>query len=118
MSDKADNSQEVTATMTALGFEWHTDYVAEGVDYGDWVHPELEEPVNQDAAAFFHQAMQRREVEAEVAGMERARQIVLRRTEIPRDAKNPTRDAVVVLGEEIADLIKNEAALRSGQEGE
>lgn len=31
--------------------------------------------------------------------------IVVRRTEIPKEAKNPTRDGVVILGEEIAGLI-------------
>lgn len=43
-------------------------------------------------------------------GMRRAKNIVLRRTEIPKDAKNPTRDYVVILGEEIAELIERDLA--------
>lgn len=38
--------------------------------------------------------------------LEDAAQIALRRTEIPKDARKPTRDYVVVLGEEIASLIR------------
>lgn len=30
---------------------------------------------------------------------------IIRRTEIPKDARNPTRDEVVILGEELARLI-------------
>lgn len=41
-------------------------------------------------------------------GLERAKSRVLRRTEIPRGAKNPTRDFVVVLGEQIADIIQQD----------
>lgn len=52
-------------------------------------------------------------------GMRRARDIVLRRTEIPKDAKNPTRDYVVILGEEIAELIERElTAQPEKQQGE
>ena len=40
----------------------------------------------------------------------RCKQIVLRRTEVPSDAKNQTRDGVVILGEQIAALIDAFAA--------
>ena len=50
------------------------------------------------------------ETEARVEGMNKAKSRVLRRTEIPVGAKNPTRDAVVILGEEIADIIQGDIA--------
>lgn len=43
-----------------------------------------------------------------IAGMKSAQSRVLRRTEIPRDAKNPTRDATVILGEVIAEIIEQD----------
>ena len=50
----------------------------------------------------------RPEVEAKIRNdaLEEAAQIALRRTEIPRDARKPTRDQVVIVGEEIAQLIR------------
>ena len=36
---------------------------------------------------------------------ERIKEIILRRTEIPEGARNPTRDSVVILGEQLVDLI-------------
>lgn len=45
------------------------------------------------------------------AALEEAAQIALRRTEIPRDARNPTRDQVVIVGEEIAALIRSKKIL-------
>jgi hypothetical protein len=60
---------------------------------------------------------------ARIAGMEQAKSRVLRRTEIPKDARNPTRDSTVILGEQIADIIqgdidqlKAEAAQKGEQE--
>ena len=50
----------------------------------------------------------RKELEARIDGMESAKSRVLRRTEIPRDAKNPTRDWIVILGEEIAGFIDDD----------
>jgi len=47
----------------------------------------------------------RREREGEIRGMKVAKSRVLRRTEIPKGAKNPTRDYIVVLGEDIAAII-------------
>ena len=49
-------------------------------------------------------------LEAQIKGMEQAKSRVLRRTEIPKDAKNPTRDATVILGEQIADIIDGDIA--------
>lgn len=46
--------------------------------------------------------------EMRIDGMEQAKSCVLRRTEIAADAKNPTRDAIVILGEEIADIIQRD----------
>lgn len=52
--------------------------------------------------------------EARIDGMEAAKSRVLRRTEIPADAKNPTRDYVVILGEEIAGFIDADIAELNG----
>lgn len=41
-------------------------------------------------------------------GMQTAKARVLARTAIPPDAKNPTRDAIVILGEEIAAIIQDD----------
>ena len=41
-------------------------------------------------------------------GMKQAKSRVLRRTEIPKDAKNPTRDIVVITGEECARIIQQD----------
>ena len=46
--------------------------------------------------------------EAKEEERKRCRDIILRRTEIPKDARNPTRDSVVVLGEELCNIIDNE----------
>lgn len=46
--------------------------------------------------------------EAKIQGMQSAKSRVLRRTEIPKDAKNPTRDHIVYLGEHIADIIQQD----------
>lgn len=45
---------------------------------------------------------------ARLEGLQQAQSIVLRRTEIPKDAKTPTRDAIVILGEEIANIIQQD----------
>lgn len=45
-----------------------------------------------------------------IAGMEKAKSRVLRRTEISADAKNPTRDIVVMIGEECARIIEEDVA--------
>lgn len=50
-----------------------------------------------------------------INGLRKAKSIVLRRTEIPKDAKEPTRDAVVILGEEIAEIIDQEIRYVSGE---
>jgi hypothetical protein len=60
--------------------------------------------------------MYRMAKQAEIEGMQQAKSRVLRRTEIPKDAKNPTRDFIVILGEEIArfidqDIVELEALL-------
>lgn len=44
-------------------------------------------------------------VKARVEGLREAKQIVIRRTEIPADAKNPTRDQTVIIGEACAEAI-------------
>lgn len=48
--------------------------------------------------------------EERIAGMEQAKSRVLRRTEIPKDARNPTRDGIVILGEQIASFIEQDIA--------
>lgn len=48
---------------------------------------------------------QRIALEAEIKGMERARSIVLRRTEIPRVTKNPISAIVVSIGDACARVI-------------
>ena len=79
-------------------------------------NPRSLERLNQDRQLFMEEAMQAFESfhkqeleqavrEARIEGMEAAKARVLRRTEIPKDAKNPTRDYVVILGEEIAGFI-------------
>jgi len=50
----------------------------------------------------------RKVVEGKVEATRLARDRVLRRTEIPADAKNPTRDSTVILGEYIADIIQGD----------
>jgi len=50
------------------------------------------------------------EIRARIEGMEQAKSRVLRRTEIPKDAKNPTRDVVVEIGEVCADIIQQDIA--------
>jgi len=47
-------------------------------------------------------------VESQIVSMRQARDRVLRRTEIPADAKNPTRDPTVIIGEAIADIIQGD----------
>lgn len=42
---------------------------------------------------------------ARIDGLKTAKNLVIARTEIPKDAKNPTRDIVVVIGEECARII-------------
>lgn len=51
----------------------------------------------------FSQALQKRETEI--------KNIILRRTEIPKGARNPTRDATVILGEQLVQLIENSSTL-------
>jgi len=55
---------------------------------------------------------------ARLEGMESAKARVLRRTEIPSDARNPTRDWVVILGEEIAGFIDQDIAELHHNKGE
>lgn len=54
-------------------------------------------------------------IDARIDAVEQARSRVLRRTEIPKDAKNPTRDYVVVLGEEIAGIIEHDITALQAQ---
>jgi hypothetical protein len=54
------------------------------------------------------EALQRQDVTAQINGMRLAKARVLRRTEVPKDARNPTRDYVVFLGEQIADIIQTD----------
>lgn len=72
--------------------------ILEGVDYSDEVRH-----------------LERMLLEARKQGMEQAKSQVLRRTEIPRDAKNPTRDIVVVVGEECARIIDEDIKELQGQ---
>jgi hypothetical protein len=52
---------------------------------------------------------------AKADGMRLAKSRVLRRTEIPKDARQPTRDFVVILGEEIAAIIDQDIATLTQQ---
>lgn len=54
--------------------------------------------------------------EIDIAVAERDKEIVniiLQRTEIPKGARNPTRDTTVILGEELVDLITNKEQINS-----
>lgn len=62
--------------------------------------------ITKEDAKQIYAALQLAEIDAEIRGMQNAKNRVLRRTEIPSDAKNPTRDATVYLGEAIADIIQ------------
>lgn len=54
-------------------------------------------------------------LDAQISGMQQAKSRVLRRTEIPKDARNPTRDTIVIIGEQIADIIQRDIdALKQG----
>ena len=64
--------------------------------------------LSDNLVKFIEQFTTRKELEARIDGMESAKSRVLRRTEIPRDAKNPTRDWIVILGEEIAGFIDDD----------
>lgn len=44
---------------------------------------------------------------AQIDVLEKVQALILRRTEIPADAKNPTRDATVQIGELLVDLIED-----------
>jgi transcriptional regulator with XRE-family HTH domain len=55
---------------------------------------------------------------AKIEGMRKARLRVLRRTEVPKDARNPTRDYVVILGEQIADIIEDDIKQLRSEEKE
>lgn len=69
---------------------------------------DLEDKQREQSADRIIALVHQREQAAELRGMEKAKSRVLRRTEIPADAKNPTRDATVYLGEEIADIIQRD----------
>lgn len=62
----------------------------------------LEEARHNAIIGFIH--TQRSLAQQEI--LDRAQAVVLRRTEIPKDARNPTRDATVILGEEIVELLE------------
>lgn len=51
-----------------------------------------------------------------IDGMLQAKSRVLRRTGIPKDAKNPTRDVVVIIGEKCADIIQSDIDLLRSDE--
>lgn len=77
----------------------------------DGVDPyELEDSAFSLTVQLIHQYGDTREAEGRISGMKQARAAVIRRTEIPADAKNPTRDYVVILGEEIASIIDDQVA--------
>lgn len=68
----------------------------------DWTFDVSEEVANAK------QAIEKLLLQERIEGMEQAKSRVLRRTEIPKNAKNPTRDATVYLGEAIADIIDDD----------
>jgi hypothetical protein len=53
-------------------------------------------------------------VQKQIEAMKQAQSRVLRRTEIPKDAREPTRDAIVILGEEIAGIIERDIVQLKG----
>lgn len=83
-----------------------------------WVKNDTREGIQTSTAkALIKSHDQQIALAAKVEGMELAKSRVLRRTEIPRDAKNPTRDYVVILGEQIAQFIDDDiATLKQAQE--
>jgi len=100
-------------------------YVAGLAESGDnFMKPEM---VSQEVRTAYVDSLfclvksrdQRIALEARIYGMEQAKSRVLRRTEIPKDAKNPTRDYVVILGEQIAQFIDDDiATLKQSQKEE
>ena len=100
-------------------------YVAGLAESGDnFMKPEM---VSQEVRTAYVDSLfclvksrdQRIALEARIDGMEQAKSRVLRRTEIPKDAKNPTRDYVVILGEQIAQFIDDDiATLKQSQKEE
>jgi hypothetical protein len=69
------------------------EFDSDDIETAEWFAGQFEKAHNSEIA------------EARKEENERCKQIILRRTGIPKDAKNPTRDAVVLLGEELAELI-------------
>lgn len=65
---------------------------------------------NLEAVEKLLEILQQVDRESRINGMKQAKSRVLRRTEIPSDAREPTRDAIVILGEEIADIIQRDIA--------
>lgn len=74
------------------------------VEVRDWLHATLTTLLNQA------EEEKQKAVEEE---RERIKNIILRRTEIPKGARNPTRDAVVILGEELVELISQTPTISS-----
>lgn len=69
------------------------------VGHGGFVTCSADDCPNSDYSDALEKAQQARE---------QAKFRVLRRTEIPKDAREPTRDATVILGEQIADIIQQD----------
>lgn len=93
---------DATPKPTSLGGELE-DGIADMAPPG-----EPRESVKKALAKIKAQSHQQGHDEGYKEGLRTARDIVLKRTEIPADARRPTRDAVVILGEEIARLITEE----------
>jgi hypothetical protein len=76
----------------------------------NWTAETLATFIVDDVQKAIQQATKAAELRGRLAGMEQAKSRVLRRTEIPKDAKNPTRDVVVEVGEVCAEIIEQDIA--------
>lgn len=99
------NSNEL---REALKKDWRKLYVKEFTT--NWQAERIVRETEIDIMSFeaLEKLLADREIASRIDGMKQARSRVLRRTEIPKDAKNPTRDIVVEIGEVCAEIIQND----------
>lgn len=121
MTKTTDNSQEVAAWMESLGFEYRTNAQTAIMELPvlAWVHRENGLLVFESLAAFFHQAMQRREVEARLRAALSVRGDYLFMMNTHDFGRPFSYEKVLqVTKDAYSELETQIAALRSGQEGE
>jgi len=93
-----------------------TDFREPSGELAEDIYDKYREATLKKALTRIATALHEGEVRGRIEGMEQAKNRVLRRTEIPRDAKNQTHDLVVITGEECARIIEQDiAALKSGK---